>query len=129
MSRAAFPLGKAYMQMRDVLGVVYDDAVFAPLFAARGRPAENPWRLALVTVIQFASAPGGCTPCPVRARCTHAEDLPRSLMLQEWAEHEAIQAARQRQQTDEFAAEYARRAGVEGTISQGIRALNLHRAR
>src|SRR6188768_2819509 len=40
--------------MRDVLGVIYDDASFRPLFAVRGHPAESPWRLALVTVMQFA---------------------------------------------------------------------------
>ena len=54
VARAAFPKGNIYMQMRDVLGVIYDDATFSPLFAARGRPAECPWRLALVTVMQFA---------------------------------------------------------------------------
>jgi len=42
------------MQMRDVLGAIYDDASFVSLFATRGRPAETPWRLALVTVMQFA---------------------------------------------------------------------------
>ena len=45
------------------------------------------------------------------------------------AEHEAIQAARQRQQTTEFAAQYAPRAGIEGTLSQGIRAFGLRKAR
>ena len=54
VARAAFPKGNVYMQMRDVLGVIYDDASFRPLFAVRGRPAESPWRLALVTVMQFA---------------------------------------------------------------------------
>ena len=54
VARAAFPKGNVYMQMRDVLGVVYDDLSFSPLFAVRGRPAESPWRLALVTVMQFA---------------------------------------------------------------------------
>src|SRR5436309_12702215 len=54
VARAAFPHGNVYMQMRDVLGTIYDDALFAPLFAVRGRPAETPWRLALVTVMQFA---------------------------------------------------------------------------
>lgn len=53
VARAAFPKGNVYMQVRDVLGVVYDDATFSPLFAARGRPGECPWRLALVTVMQF----------------------------------------------------------------------------
>jgi transposase len=81
------------------------------------------------TMIHVAFAPQDCTPCPVRARCTRAKDLPRSLMLQPRAEHEAIQAARQRQRTEAFAAEYAARAGIEGTLSQGIRALDLRRAR
>jgi transposase len=54
IARAAFPKGNVYMQMRDVFGAIYDDTFFAPLFAVRGRPAETPWRLALVTVMQFA---------------------------------------------------------------------------
>lgn len=55
VAHAAFPRGNVYVQMRDVLGTIYDDADFASLFAARGRPAEAPWRLALVTVMQFAA--------------------------------------------------------------------------
>ena len=54
VARAAFPKGNVYMQMRDVLGAIYDDRSFRALFAVRGRPAESPWRLALVTVMQFA---------------------------------------------------------------------------
>src|SRR6185436_9985692 len=54
VARAAFPKGNVYIQMRDVLGVIYDDASFRPLFAVRGHPANHPWRLALVTVMQFA---------------------------------------------------------------------------
>lgn len=54
VARAAFPKGNVYLRMRDVLGVVYDDVSFAPLYAARGRPAAAPWRLALVTVMQCA---------------------------------------------------------------------------
>ena len=42
------------MRLRDEFGVIYEDAVFRPLFATRGRPAEAPWRLALVSVMQFA---------------------------------------------------------------------------
>jgi transposase len=40
-----------------------------------------------------------------------------------------LQAARQRELSAEFAQEYARRAGVEGTISQGVRSCGLRRAR
>src|SRR6266571_2023205 len=54
VARAAFPKGNRVMQMRDRLGVIYDDTRFANVFAARGRPAEAPWRLAVVTVLQFA---------------------------------------------------------------------------
>src|SRR5260370_23990759 len=54
VARAAFPKGNVYIQMRDLFGGIYDDAQFADLFAPRGRPVEAPWRLALVTVMQFA---------------------------------------------------------------------------
>jgi transposase len=36
------------------LGTLYDDQMFAQLFSTRGQPAESPWRLALVLVLQFA---------------------------------------------------------------------------
>jgi transposase len=54
VARAAFPRGNRYMHMRDALGTIYEDADFAALFPSRGQPAEPPWRLALVTVMQFA---------------------------------------------------------------------------
>ena len=54
VARAAVPKGNVYLQMRDVLGTIYSDEHFADLFARRGRPAVPPWRLALVTVMQFA---------------------------------------------------------------------------
>jgi transposase len=40
--------------MRDELGEVFQDELFASLFPRRGQPAEAPWRLAMVTVLQFA---------------------------------------------------------------------------
>ncbi len=40
-----------------------------------------------------------------------------------------MQAARQRQETAEFATQYMRRQGIEGTLSQGVRAFGLRRAR
>jgi transposase len=54
VARAAFPKGNAYLRLRDQLGTSYTDADFAPLFPRRGQAAEAPWRLALVTVFQFA---------------------------------------------------------------------------
>ncbi|MGH2541726.1 MAG: transposase [Ardenticatenaceae bacterium] len=52
--RAAFPKGNRYMQMRDEFGTFYQDEQFSELFPERGQPAASPWRLALVTVMQFA---------------------------------------------------------------------------
>jgi len=54
VARAAFPRGNAYLRLRDTLGSIYTDDAFAALFPTRGQPAEAPWRLALVTVMQFA---------------------------------------------------------------------------
>jgi transposase len=52
IARASFPKGTLAMHLRDALGPIYQDADFAHLFPKRGRAAEAPWRLALVTVLQ-----------------------------------------------------------------------------
>jgi transposase len=70
-----------------------------------------------------------CRACPARQACTWAKDAPRQLTVRPQEQHEAIQAARQRQETAAFKAQYARRAGIEGTHSQGIRRCALRRAR
>ncbi|HSH78252.1 MAG TPA: IS1182 family transposase [Herpetosiphonaceae bacterium] len=54
VARAAFPKGNVYMRMHDEVGPLYHNPSFAALFSARGRPAEAPARLALITVMQFA---------------------------------------------------------------------------
>ena len=53
VARAAYPKGNIYMKMRDVLGSIYTDEDFQDLFPKDGQPAEAPWRLALITVMQF----------------------------------------------------------------------------
>lgn len=53
IAQAAFPKGNLYMQMRDELGTCFTDADFVHLYPRRGQPAFSPWRLALVTVMQF----------------------------------------------------------------------------
>jgi transposase len=54
VARAAFPKGNIYLQLRDELGTMYDDSLFTDLYPHDGQPALSPWRLALVTVLQFA---------------------------------------------------------------------------
>lgn len=81
------------------------------------------------SMIHIDFSPNDCAACPSRPSCTRAKNLPRTLTLQPKEEHEAIQFARERQKTEDFAALYSRRAGIEGTISQGVRAFGLRRAR
>src|SRR5579872_1921959 len=54
VARAILPAGSVYMKMRDELGALYEDSQFAKLFSYTGQPACAPWRLALVTLMQFA---------------------------------------------------------------------------
>ncbi len=53
IAHAAFPKGNPYLKLRDELGSIYDDEDFADLFPPCGQPGLAPWRLALVTVLQF----------------------------------------------------------------------------
>jgi transposase len=75
--------------------------------------------------------PADCLPCPARARCTRARTGggARALTLHTRAEHDLLGVARSRQQTNDFAALYAQRAGIEGAFSQGVRAYGLRQAR
>jgi transposase len=70
-----------------------------------------------------------CAACSARPLCTRAKHRARHLKLQPRAEHEALKAARARLATREGRRCYARRAGIEGTLSQGVRAFGLRRSR
>ena len=73
-------------------------------------------------VISVKFAYKDCRDCEVRRQCTRAKTTPRHMTLKPQAEHQALQALRQHQHTAEWKAKYATRAGVEGTLSQGVRA-------
>jgi transposase len=70
-----------------------------------------------------------CRACPTRQECTSAQAAPRQLTVSPQAHHEVLQAARQRQGTPQFKAQYALRAGVESSLSQGVRCFDLRRSR
>ncbi len=53
VTRTAFTKGNLYLQIRDTLGSIYQDETFASLFSRRGQPAQSPWQLALVSVMQL----------------------------------------------------------------------------
>ncbi|MFF8615157.1 transposase [Streptomyces sp. NPDC015350] len=71
-----------------------------------------------------------CRPCKARDQCTRSNnksDMGRRITLRPQAEYEAIQQARAQEDTQNRKEQYAHRAGVEGTISQGVRCFGLRR--
>ncbi len=54
VAQAAFPKRHRYLRLADELGALFTDALFADLFPTHGQSALAPWRLALVTILQFA---------------------------------------------------------------------------
>ena len=80
-----------------------------------------------LVAVQFD--PDDCRGCPLRPRCTQAKTGPRTLRLRPREQHEALQTARRRQLTEAFKQLYAVRAGIEGALSQEVRAFGLRAAR
>ena len=80
-------------------------------------------------MIHITFAKATCAACPVRPQCTQSASLPRRLQLHDRAQHAALLSARDRQETEAFKATYAGRAGIEGTISEGVRLGDLRRSR
>ena len=79
--------------------------------------------------IQVRFAEADCHACPVQAQCTRSTRGIRHLQLMPQAHYEALQTARHEQQTPEFWQRYAKRSGIEGTISQGVRAFDVRFSR
>ena len=70
-----------------------------------------------------------CLPCLLRVHCSRAKNVGRTLTLYPKEQYEAQLAARQRQQTPEFKKLYGERAGIESTMSQGVRRTRMRYAR
>lgn len=71
-----------------------------------------------------------CQACPVKELCTQREkNKGRILTLSPQPVHEARERRRTEQDTPAFQQRYARRAGSEGSLSEGIRRHGLRRAR
>ena len=80
-------------------------------------------------VINVVFAKAECSQCPSLSLCTTAQSKRRTINIKPQELHETLQHARQREKTPEFQAEYKKRAGIEGTISQGVQAFGLRHAR
>lgn len=53
VAKAVFAKGNPYVTLHDELGPIFEDADFTELFSKVGQSALPPWRLALVTIMQF----------------------------------------------------------------------------
>jgi transposase len=78
-------------------------------------------------VIKIKFSMKDCKLCKLKEYCTKAPRRAISVRVKE--HHQALQEARARQKGAEFREKYRSRSGIEGTISQGVRAFGLRRSR
>jgi transposase len=78
-------------------------------------------------VIKVKFSARDCGACPSKGKCT--KGTRRSVTIRPREQYEALGAARSREKTAEYKEGYGKRAGVEGTISQGVRACGPRRSR
>ena len=64
-----------------------------------------------------------------RHLCTRSKSEPREITLRPQEEHQALVKRRKQQETKTWSKQYNQRAGVEGTISQGVRGFGLRDCR
>ena len=82
---------------------------------------------AQVIVVQFPAA--ACRACPARDKCTRSASRGRQLTLRPRHVHEAVTDARAQQETSQWKAQYASRAGVEGLMRQATHVTGIRHAR
>jgi len=70
-----------------------------------------------------------CGNCSFQTQCTHSNPPRRTLTVRPEAQHKALQDNRAKEKTEQFIQQYAKRAGIEGTISQGVRRCGMRRTR
>ncbi|WP_019503588.1 IS1182 family transposase [Pleurocapsa sp. PCC 7319] len=81
------------------------------------------------TVIGIKFPRKACRECQCRHLCTRSKTEPREITLRPKEEHLAIVKRRKQQETKKWSKQYNQRAGVEGTISQGVRGFGLRKCR
>lgn len=82
-----------------------------------------------IPMVQVHFHKDDCAACAARPLCTRKRAGPRELTLHVREHHEAMVAARERQETGAFWERYSARAGVEGAVSQGVRTSGMRRSR
>jgi transposase len=86
-------------------------------------------RQTAVIKIKFSST--DCRRCPCQTQCIRSRRkyARRTITVRPKDQHLALQARRAQARTREYAVAYAQRAGIEGTISEGVRAHGMRRSR
>jgi transposase len=79
--------------------------------------------------IQINFPAAACQACATRSACTRSVKGGRTIRVQPRAQYEALRQARNEQTTAAFAQKYRPRLGIEGTISQAVRAFELRTTR
>jgi len=79
------------------------------------------------TIVRFGLQ--DCRPCQARPLCSRPQETGRRLHLPSQERFEALQAARAWYASEDGRQRSQCRAGVEGTLSQGVRAFGLRRSR
>jgi transposase len=80
-------------------------------------------------VINVVFAKADCSQCQSLFQCTKAKSKRRTINIKPQELHEALRRASAREKAEEFKKEYKKRSGIEGTISQGVRAFGMRRSR
>ena len=92
----------------------------------------NSWRHTLDhsgnNIVQARFSLKDCRSCPIRSQCTNSKSA-RVLAFRPQRQFEALQEGRRQIRTEAWQKEYAQRAGIEGTISQGTRGFGLRQCR
>ena len=71
-----------------------------------------------------------CQACPARSLCTQSSrHIRRTVTIRPEVQYQALKQRREQEQTKEFTQVYAKRAGIEGTISQGVRTMGVRCSR
>jgi hypothetical protein len=78
-------------------------------------------------VIKIKFSVRDCRTCPLRSQCTTGQR--RSITVRPEEQHTILQTRRAEQETAEFKAVYAKRAGIEGTMSQSVHTCDVRHAR
>ena len=81
-------------------------------------------------VIKIKFSTTDCQACPSRSLCTQSiRERRRTVTIRPHEHYVALKERREREKTKEFQQVYAKRAGIEGTISHGVRVMGMRRSR